>query len=439
MSLDRPKNRIRKREQPTWEDQRHGGQQYRSSTDLTTAAAPPKRRSTASSGGGKLTRSVSDAGDRDKPLASGDGGDAKRSISLFGTIQRIKTKIKKRPTAMAVDRSSEPSAAAVTPGPSPPPAPVRAKKQLSPIIESSPRDEYFKYSVGGPLDYSGASPPRPVRGHKVDRIVRKLQQQQQHHHHHQQQQQQHKNQHNHNLHNQQQQRQHQQQQHRRRQRQLQQQQQQQPVCLAARSNASAAVINHSINNNNNNINNNHSSTRNKRKNFQPRNISYTQDAAEDGGDGGAGGDSAAAGGDSSTAAAVLDLSACTGSTVAKRPRVDDGSAPMDLTCAVPQPPNQVPTAGAVPADKRPSTVAAAAAAAAHGVQHLLAAAAAAAGHHGHHQPHDATDLKEYAQNTVRELLEIYGLNTDVADAITNNVPMVNFSTGKSKVTILLHT
>ncbi|KAE9538165.1 hypothetical protein AGLY_006137 [Aphis glycines] len=79
------------------------------------------------------------------------------------------------------------------------------------------------------------------------------------------------------------------------------------------------------------------STRNKRKNFQPRNISYTQDAAEDGGDGGAGGDSAAAGGDSSTAAAVLDLSACTGSTVAKRPRVDDGSAPMDLTCAVPQP------------------------------------------------------------------------------------------------------
>lgn len=245
-------------------------------------------------------------------------------------------------------------------------------------------------------------------------------------------------QHNHRLHNQQQQRQHQQQQHRRRQRQLQQQQQQQPVCLAARSNASAtaAVISHNINNNNNNINNNHSSTRNKRKNFQPRNISYTQDAAEDGGDGGAGGDSAAAGGDSSTAAAVLDLSACTGSTVAKRPRVDDGSAPMDLTCAVPQPPNQLPPAGAVPADKRPSTVAAAAAAAAHGVQHLLAAAAAAAGHHGHHQPHDATDLKEYAQNTVRELLEIYGLNTDVADAITNNVPMVNFSTGKSRVTVL---
>lgn len=229
---------------------------------------------------------------------------------------------------------------------------------------------------------------------------------QHHHHHHLQQQQQH---------------------HRRRQRQLQ-QQQQQPVCLTARSNV--PVINHNNNNNSNNNNNNNHSTRNKRKNFQPRNISYTQDAAEDGcdgGNGGAGGDSAAAGGDL-TAAAVLDLSACTGSTVAKRPRVDDGSAPMDLTCAVTQP----PAAGAVPTDKRPSTVAAAAAAAAHGVQHLLAAAAAAAGHHQHHQPHEATDLKEYAQNTVRELLEIYGLNTDVADAITNNVPMVNFSTGKSQ-------
>lgn len=192
MSLDRPKNRIRKREQPTtWEEQRQGGQQYRSSTDLATAVAPPKRRSTTLSGGGKLTRSVSDAGDRDKPLASGGIKDAKRSISLFGTIERIKTKIKKRPTAMvaaepprrtssAVDRSAEPSAPpqAAPPGPSPPPAPIRAKKQLSPIIESSPRDEYFKYSVGGPLDYGGASPPRPVRGHKVDRIVRKLQHQQ---------------------------------------------------------------------------------------------------------------------------------------------------------------------------------------------------------------------------------------------------------------------
>lgn len=184
MSLDRPKNRVRKREPPTWEEQRHGGQQYRSSADLTSA--PPKRRSTAGGGGGRLTRSVSDAGDRDEPLAGGK--DAKRSITLFGTIERIKTKIKKRPTAAetgggapqktttttsAVERSAEPTST-----PPPPPAPVRAKKQLSPIIESSPRDEYFKYTAGGPFDH-GVSPTRPVRGHKVDRIVRQLQQHQQ--------------------------------------------------------------------------------------------------------------------------------------------------------------------------------------------------------------------------------------------------------------------
>lgn len=198
MSLDRPKNRVRKREPPTWDEQRHGGQQYRSSADLTNAAAPAKRRSTSS---GRLTRSVSDAGDRDKPLTGGK--DSKRSISLFGTIERIKTKIKKRPSASAVaaaaetgaaagprrttsavDRSAEPATIASAPSP-PPPAPVRAKKQLSPIIESSPRDEYFKYTSGGPFDYGGVSPPRPVRGHKVDRIVRQLQHQQ-----HQQQQQQ---------------------------------------------------------------------------------------------------------------------------------------------------------------------------------------------------------------------------------------------------------
>lgn len=48
------------------------------------------------------------------------------------------------------------------------------------------------------------------------------------------------------------------------------------------------------------------------------------------------------------------------------------------------------------------------------------------------QPTDASDLKEYAQNTVKELLEIYGLNSaEVAESITNNVPISNFSSGKS--------
>ncbi|KAK7576561.1 hypothetical protein V9T40_012847 [Parthenolecanium corni] len=50
------------------------------------------------------------------------------------------------------------------------------------------------------------------------------------------------------------------------------------------------------------------------------------------------------------------------------------------------------------------------------------------------QSGDASDLKEYAVNTFKELLEIYGLNsdaTDVAQTITNNVPISNFSSGKS--------
>lgn len=46
---------------------------------------------------------------------------------------------------------------------------------------------------------------------------------------------------------------------------------------------------------------------------------------------------------------------------------------------------------------------------------------------------DASDLKEYFQNTVKELLGIYGVNndivTDVAQTI-NNVPISNFSSGK---------
>lgn len=251
---------------------------------------------------------------------------------------------------------------------------------------------------------------------------------------------------------------------------------QQPMCLTGRSNTNFANINNNnnvnnvINNNNNNSGGGGNSTRNKRKNFQPRNISYTQEdeaAAADGllvddrrGDGGSGtgacGD--ASGDDQSIASvaaaaaaaagAVLDLSGpyTGGSTVAKRPRVDDGSAPMDLTCAVSQPPPPPPVTLLLPhADKRQPP------AAVHGVQHLLQVAAAAAaaaggggggGHHlqgvlHHHRPHQSadpsSDLKEYAQNTVRELLEIYGLNTDVADAITNNVPMVNFSTGKCRI------
>lgn len=48
------------------------------------------------------------------------------------------------------------------------------------------------------------------------------------------------------------------------------------------------------------------------------------------------------------------------------------------------------------------------------------------------QPQDASDLKEYAENTVKELLGMYGpeISAEVAESITNNVPISNFSSGE---------
>ncbi|XP_069703969.1 zinc finger protein castor homolog 1-like isoform X2 [Periplaneta americana] len=55
-------------------------------------------------------------------------------------------------------------------------------------------------------------------------------------------------------------------------------------------------------------------------------------------------------------------------------------------------------------------------------------------HHHHHHPQQGTDasaMKEYAENTMKELLSIYGLNSpDMAETITKNVPIANFSSGK---------
>jgi hypothetical protein len=40
-------------------------------------------------------------------------------------------------------------------------------------------------------------------------------------------------------------------------------------------------------------------------------------------------------------------------------------------------------------------------------------------------------MKEYAENTMKELLSIYGLNSpDMAETITKNVPIANFSSGE---------
>jgi hypothetical protein len=55
-------------------------------------------------------------------------------------------------------------------------------------------------------------------------------------------------------------------------------------------------------------------------------------------------------------------------------------------------------------------------------------------YHHHHHPHQGTDasaMKEYAENTMKELLSIYGLNSpDMAETITKNVPIANFSSGE---------
>lgn len=42
-------------------------------------------------------------------------------------------------------------------------------------------------------------------------------------------------------------------------------------------------------------------------------------------------------------------------------------------------------------------------------------------------------MKEYAENTMRELLRIYGLTSnEMSEPITKNVHISNFSTGKCK-------
>ncbi|XP_075232926.1 uncharacterized protein LOC142331110 isoform X3 [Lycorma delicatula] len=166
--------------------------------------------------------------------------------------------------------------------------------------------------------------------------------------------------------------------------------------------------------------------RNKRKNFMPRNISYSEtESLEE------------MRGDSSRDSSPLDLSNSESAleyrshkrfrktllnvstpTTIKRTETDRHSpdsapapAPIDLSFTKAQMPSD--TESDCESLTKPSPQ-----------QYLL--------HHAFlPQPTDASDLKEYAQNTVKELLEIYGLNSpEVAESITNNVPISNFSSGK---------
>ncbi|XP_024217955.2 zinc finger protein castor homolog 1 [Halyomorpha halys] len=125
--------------------------------------------------------------------------------------------------------------------------------------------------------------------------------------------------------------------------------------------------------------------RNKRKNFDPMNIVYQKEEEE---------------------YCALDLSSSDASE-AKRPRrSDEDSAPMDLSKGREK---ESPTeSDSSDGESRPPYL-----------QAFL------------HQATDASDLRDYAQKTVKELLEIYGLNSpEVAESITNNVPISNFSSGK---------
>lgn len=62
-------------------------------------------------------------------------------------------------------------------------------------------------------------------------------------------------------------------------------------------------------------------------------------------------------------------------------------------------------------------------------------------YHHHHHPQQGTDasaMKEYAENTMKELLSIYGLNSpDMAETITKNVPIANFSSGEYSYHIVI--
>uniref|UniRef100_A0A146LMX2 Transcription factor castor n=1 Tax=Lygus hesperus TaxID=30085 RepID=A0A146LMX2_LYGHE len=155
--------------------------------------------------------------------------------------------------------------------------------------------------------------------------------------------------------------------------------------------------------------------RNKRKNFQPRNISYAEEGNWKSGE------------DEEYA---LDLSGAepAHSPDPKRPKTapssgdEMSSAPMDLSS---KPGRRDPMS--LGSDSEISNSDSEFSGRSGGSRQYLFQQAFL-----NHQPGpEASDLKEYARNTVKELLEIYGLNSaEVAESITNNVPIANFSSGK---------
>ncbi|XP_054266338.1 zinc finger protein castor homolog 1-like isoform X2 [Macrosteles quadrilineatus] len=178
--------------------------------------------------------------------------------------------------------------------------------------------------------------------------------------------------------------------------------------------------------------------RNKRKNFQPRNISYedpevfrrSRDSSGDSGDEGEALDlSNADAVPSGNKRFRKTLLAPPAKRFEERNDHENAPVPMDLSCGkshsdYPDESVHSETESNSEDSERTESSSKREFQQASPHQYLL--------HHAFlNQPQDASDLKEYAQNTVKELLEIYGLNSaEVAESITNNVPISNFNSGK---------
>ncbi|RZF38189.1 hypothetical protein LSTR_LSTR005550 [Laodelphax striatellus] len=178
--------------------------------------------------------------------------------------------------------------------------------------------------------------------------------------------------------------------------------------------------------------------RNKRKNFMPRNIAYSEEADPEG-EGGesrdgspldlSGADCGMPPGGKRFRKTLLSVNTEVQAPPTSRSRSPESTpgatpAPMDLSCGRSSPAQSDTESDASewsdasrPMPPLPANLAA--------QQYLLQQAFLA-------QPADAaSDLRDFAHRTVRELLEIYDLNSpDVAESITNNIPISNFNSGK---------
>ncbi|XP_059479542.1 zinc finger protein castor homolog 1-like isoform X2 [Neocloeon triangulifer] len=174
-------------------------------------------------------------------------------------------------------------------------------------------------------------------------------------------------------------------------------------------------------------------TRNKRKNFKPRNILYSLDDENEPSD------AAAAANKSAKPLDLTDglLPAKRRSTIlprrVERSQTEARSDAMDLSVR-PQEDDEPP---AVDLSHDPRAMQEALMAQQYAqIQSQLHAHLQTFQQHPelllqqrHTTPADASAMREYAENTMKELLGIYGLN-DMAESITKHVPIGNFSSGK---------